>query len=276
MLSSPCLGARGKAPVRVPGHCAAFRLAAKALEFNTMRYRAVLLDVGDTLVSPVQGFGSVYAEVFSDLGVNRRPEEFERALRTEWVELSRRHPPGRDRYDGEDELFWRGFAGGTLDRILGRPADGELVSEAVARIRSRFAAREAWHVYADVPPVLAALRERGVRLAIVSNWDSRLPSLLERLGLRRHFDAVLVSHLEGCEKPDPRLFRRALAALGVAPHEALHVGDVPELDWAGARAAGCAARLVDRRGRLAPGWRALEDLAGLPELVDARREDPPS
>ena len=119
--------------------------------------------------------------------------------------------------------------------------------------------------------MLQALRSAGLRLAVVSNWDSRLPSLLERLEMLHFFDVLAVSHLEGCEKPHPRLFRRALNALGIAPHEALHVGDVPELDWAGARAAGCAARLVDRRGRLAPGWRALKDLSALPDLALSRK-----
>ena len=232
-----------------------------------MRYSALFLDVGDTLVGPARGFGSVYAEVFARLGVNRDPGEFERALRSEWARVAACHPPGRDRYDGEDEQFWQGFAGGTLARLLGRSPDPALVGKAVARIRAHFASESAWQVFPDVPPALRALREAGVRLAIVSNWDSRLPVLLQRLGLAPFFEAVFVSHLEGCEKPSPRLFRRALDALGVAPHEVLHVGDVPELDWAGARAAGCAARLVDRRARLAPGWRALRDLSTLPAIA---------
>ena len=66
-------------------------------------------------------------------------------------------------------------------------------------------------------------------------------------GLASRFDTIAVSHLEGIEKPAPEIFLRALRRLGVPPEEALHVGDVPELDEAGAKAAGIACVIVDRR-----------------------------
>lgn len=72
---------------------------------------------------------------------------------------------------------------------------------------------------------------------MVSNWDATLPEILEVVGLRPYFQHLSVSALSGVAKPDPRLFQEALSALGVAPEEAVHVGD-SEADLLGARGLG--------------------------------------
>jgi HAD superfamily hydrolase (TIGR01509 family) len=117
----------------------------------------------------------------------------------------------------------------------------------------------------DAPDALDALASRGVRLAVVSNWDCGLPNVLAGLGVRERFEVVAASAVVGAAKPDPAIFRAALAALGVAPGRALHCGDSPALDGAGARAAGVSALIVDRAGALPPGpWPRI---SGLAELV---------
>lgn len=116
--------------------------------------------------------------------------------------------------------------------------------------------------YPEVPDTLARLRADGVRLAVVSNWDVSLHDVLERTDLRRLVDAVVISAVEGVAKPDPAIFRIALAKLGVS--EAVHVGDSLEHDVAGARAAGLEAVLVVRDQAVAPpGVRAVASLAEL-------------
>lgn len=90
-------------------------------------------------------------------------------------------------------------------------------------------------VYRFLPGALetvAALRRRGLSVAVVSNWDIGLVGRLASLGL-----PVLTSAEAGAAKPDPRLFRLALERLGVRAERALHVGDRDE-DERGARAAG--------------------------------------
>src|SRR5262249_39580113 len=119
-------------------------------------------------------------------------------------------------------------------------------------------------------PALTELRALGARLAVVSNWDSRLPALLEGIGLARFMDAIVVSHLEGVEKPDPELFRGALAKLGASAEESIHVGDTVELDMAGAEAAGIAAVMIDRDAALSPDTEAIRDLRALSAIVQRR------
>jgi HAD superfamily hydrolase (TIGR01509 family) len=84
---------------------------------------------------------------------------------------------------------------------------------------------DGWVPYADLMPVVTALRERGVRTAVVSNiaWDLR-PTFAAH-GLLDHFDAYVFSHEVGVMKPDVEIFEVACAKLGVAPGRALMVGD---------------------------------------------------
>lgn len=114
---------------------------------------------------------------------------------------------------------------------------------------------------------LEALHAAGLRLAVVSNADGRVGRVLADAGLTRRIAAVIDSGLVGMEKPDPRPFRLALEALGVAPEEAVHVGDLPSIDGLGAQAAGVAFILVDPAGAFG----RAGSIRGVSELSDCLR-----
>ena len=84
---------------------------------------------------------------------------------------------------------------------------------------------------------LQRLRTCGLELAVVANFDLTLSAWLERLGLAEMLSVVVTPADAAATKPDPAIFRLALARLGVRPERALHIGD-GEVDEAGARAAG--------------------------------------
>ena len=105
-----------------------------------------------------------------------------------------------------------------------------------------------FHPFEDAAPALAALRARGLATVCVSNWDVSLHGVLERCGLSSGLDAVVCSAEAGAAKPEPAIFERALAIAGCSPEEAVHVGDTPEEDLAGARAAGLRGLLIRREG----------------------------
>jgi putative hydrolase of the HAD superfamily len=235
-----------------------------------LRYSTVLFDAGDTLVGPRDSFGAVYARVLRTLGVTLPAADLERGLRLCWAETNRAIEPGVDRYglDGcGEEAYWLRFVAGTLAHTPGAPREAEFAASALTPLRQAFRDPESWQVFDDVVPVLRALRAAGAKLGVVSNWDSGLPTLLERLGLATWFDTIVVSHLEGMEKPRPELFLRAVARLDGSPGETLHVGDVPELDGAGATAAGIASLIVDRRARLGAEHETLPDLSRVPGIA---------
>ena len=148
-----------------------------------------------------------------------------------------------------------------LQDALGFPALGRAV------VRQAMLDSLAFRVFPDVPPALRALRARGVRLVVVSNWDWSLPEWLERAGLSKLVDGVVSSAVVGAAKPSPRIFRVALELAGAAPDEALHVGDSPARDVDGARAAGVRGVLIARGGGAPEGVEAIRSLGELPSLI---------
>jgi len=227
---------------------------------------AVLLDVGGTLIECRPSPPEVYARELARLGHEVRGEAVAVAFAAVWTELTEEHPRGLDRYHhlkGGERAWWTEF----VRRVLLRLSSPAPLEPLVAALFAAFADSSLWHVFPEVPEVLAGLRRRGLRLAAVSNWDSRLPDLLDRLGLVARFDALLVSGLEGVEKPAPEMFRRAASRLGVAPARCLHAGDSPLDDYRGAESAGLAAVLVDRHGLFDDGYRRIRDLRGLDAVL---------
>ena len=223
--------------------------------------RAVTFDVTGTLLHCPR-LGEIYAEVLSRHGISVAAPEAERLVRLVWQELACSADPGHDRFRAHKEGA-RGFWQRLLERLaehLEAPVPSRF---AAAELFHRFATPEAWEVYPEVRGVLAALRNQGLRLAVISNWDERLPLLLERLALTPFFDAVVTSSEVGVEKPDRRIVAAALTRLGVAPEGALHVGDSPLEDVEGAIAAGMEAVRLDRTRRCGG---SIPDLSVLPKL----------
>jgi putative hydrolase of the HAD superfamily len=218
---------------------------------------AVTFDVTGTLIHCPR-LGELYAEVLNRHEIAVSPLEAGRLVRLVWQELACLADPGRDRFRSHPEGargFWQRF----LERVaehLEAPVPSRF---AAAELFHRFGSPEAWEVYPEVRGVLAGLKDQGLRLAVISNWDERLPLLLEQLALTPFFDAVVTSSEVGVEKPDRRIFAEALRRLGVEPEAALHVGDSPLEDVEGAIAAGMEAVHLDR-GRRRGG---IPDLSGL-------------
>ena len=102
------------------------------------------------------------------------------------------------------------------------------------------------HLYADSLPAVQALRERGVRTALVSNCSHNTRAVVERLGLVAAFDAVILSFEVGAQKPEPEIYRLALERLGITdPSGAVFVDD--QADYCdGAAAIGMQTRLMLR------------------------------
>ena len=133
------------------------------------------------------------------------------------------------------------------------------------RVRGPMLGALRFRAFEDAAPALAELRSRGLALVVVSNWDCSLREALAGAGLDTLVDRVVPSAQARAAKPDPAPFRRALELAGVAAGQALHVGDSPENDLGGARAAGMRGVLLERQGGGPPG--AIRSLAELAHLT---------
>jgi putative hydrolase of the HAD superfamily len=152
---------------------------------------------------------------------------------------------------------------GDLRTVRARPRLGELFDA----LYDHFARADAWRLFSGVRETIQVLLDRGYRTGLISNWDDRLPGLLEGLDVAGNLEPQIVSALVGAEKPDPRIYREALRRAGVEPERALMVGDDPEADFAGARAVGMHAVLLDREAKASGNGPRIERLIELLDLL---------
>ncbi|HEX2087438.1 MAG TPA: HAD-IA family hydrolase [Solirubrobacteraceae bacterium] len=215
--------------------------------------RAVLLDALGTLLELVPPAPLLVAELAAR-GAEVTEDEAAAALGAEIAYYRAHHDIARDRA-GLAELRSR-CTEVLREALPPRARDVEdLQAALLAALRFR--------PFPEVPAALRALRERGLRLVVVSNWDVSLHDALAATGLAPLLDGAISSAEAGASKPDPAIFARALELAGARPEEALHVGDSLDLDVAGARAAGIDAVLVVRDGAPPAGVGAIPSLSSL-------------
>jgi len=212
--------------------------------------KAVFFDAGHTLLYAHPDIGTVYAQATATFGVELAPERFAETFVPVFKETTRIYSQTRTASDSQDLEMWRDITRRIYDRLP--PLSGIRFDAWFETLYRRFGAPEVWRFYDDVEGVLTALRARGLTIGVVSNWDTRLKSICDRLGLTRLVDFIVISAEVGVRKPDPGIFRMALKKAGVRPEEAIHVGDLPEEDAEGARRAGITPLLIDRRKRITP------------------------
>lgn len=207
------------------------------------RPRGLLLDAMGTLITLRQSVGSSYAALARDHGVAVEAA----AIDAVFPGIYRQAPPLA--FAGlsgeallEAEIGWWGERISETFAALSLPPPDAALQRALFE---HFAQPERWRVYSEVAAQLTAWRQAGLRLAVVSNFDSRLHGLLQALGLMAQLDAVVISSEVGAAKPDPRPLQLALATLELTPDQAWHIGDSPD-DVAAARGAGVRCVRIDR------------------------------
>jgi putative hydrolase of the HAD superfamily len=200
--------------------------------------RAVVFDVDFTLAKPGPDLGPEgYARLGSRHGLTLDPGRYDDARRAALVDLER-HPEL-----DHDEEIWIRF---TQRIIEGMGGAGDTYA-AACEMEGAWAHAHHFELYEDAVPTLDALRDRGLKLGLLSNSARDLDEFVGHHGLS--VDAVLTSRAHGKTKPHETIFRRMLELLDVAPPDAVLVGDTIEDDVEGATAIGMRAVLVDREGR---------------------------
>ncbi|MBV8223511.1 MAG: HAD-IA family hydrolase [Candidatus Eremiobacteraeota bacterium] len=206
--------------------------------------RAVFFDAGYTLLCMEPDQKTIFLRSCADLGIEIDRSRLREGIDRASAMLQPRAPASEKQpYSiAAVDRFWTQYHRVLLSSCAARAQDVERAED----VYRRFVRLLGWRVYDEVRPVLRALRAKGVTLGIISNWTGDLEDVLRSVELRHHFDFVLDSAHLGWEKPHPEIFLEAVRRAQISPHEALHVGDSPDHDVAGALAVGLRAVLVDR------------------------------
>jgi putative hydrolase of the HAD superfamily len=199
----------------------------------------ILLDAVGTLFGVRGSVGEQYARVANQFGVSLPIEVIDGAFIKSFKAADK---PAFGNMSPEDlqakeYTWWFNIAVQTFkeaDFLHRFPDFGEFFDA----LYDHFQAADPWFVYADVVPMLQRWQALGVQLGIVSNFDSRLYSVLRSLQLAPYFDSITISTEAGAAKPDPQIFAIALQKHDCEPDRAIHIGDSFEEDYTAAKAAG--------------------------------------
>jgi putative hydrolase of the HAD superfamily len=212
--------------------------------------KALLVDLDDTLLDYSGGADQSWVEACGACCV---PCGIDPAVLVAAIADTRRwfwDDPERQRRERLNMLgAWQHIVEFALER-LGQSAAG--LAAAIARDYAG-RRREAMRLFPDALGCLTRLRRQGVPLALVTNGDAvQQRDKIERHGLARYFDTIVIESEFGVGKPDSAVYRQALRALGAAPTEAWMVGDHLVWDVDAPQQLGLRGVWVDRGGRGLP------------------------
>ena len=206
--------------------------------------RAVFFDVGSTILHPSPDVPGVYHEVSTEYGYDFTIEEIAQHLPAifEFYEECYALDPSFWADDERSIEIWVQMYT-LMGHLLGVEDDKV---EIARRVHVEFTTSARWSAYDDVIPAFKRLSSLGVKIGLISNWGSDLDGIIAELPIAEFIDDAVVSGAVRLHKPDHRIFELALERMGVAAHEAVHVGDHPVADVEGATAVGITGVLLDR------------------------------
>jgi putative hydrolase of the HAD superfamily len=205
--------------------------------------KVITFDAGNTLFRLVEPAAFTYARLARGFGQTLDPARLDRAFRQAWT-VNERLPDIDGPRPDDGRSWWSRLVKLTLSSAGYQIEPYEYYFDQVYR---EFAKPGIWALQEDTIPVLQNLKQRGIRLGIISNFDCRLYTILDLLGLTHFFEHILISTQVGADKPSRRIFDAAVGRFAVQPFQILHVGDEAVADGEGATNAGLQSLVIDHR-----------------------------
>jgi len=218
-----------------------------------MTYDAVFFDAAETLFTTQGAVGEIYGRVAARFGSKAPAAAIQAAFEKQFPRSGPLTAAG-------EKQWWKDIVRRVFMDV-GMIDDFDRFFE---QVYEQFRDARGWMLFPETRDVLTKLRQRGVQMGIVSNFDSRIYTVLESLGIRSFFETVTISSEVGAAKPQPEIFHAAVRAAGLPASRILMVGDSLEDDVRAAQAAGLGAVLLDRKGRYAE----IQDVRVIETLSD--------
>lgn len=213
--------------------------------------KAIFFDVGETLVRPRRPYDELLEEVSHTLGLDLQADlvsGLATRIDRRVADRARQMLPFTFPAEASQQFWFDTYHGFFIGFLSGR--DAHRLAQGLLELLS---APAGYMLYEDAIPTLEQLRADGHRLGIISNWEAWLPTLLEEYDLAPFFQHIVISGLCGMEKPDSRIFTRALDEGGYQPAEVVYVGDRPAHDVEPVFTVGMRPILLDRTNRYSEG-----------------------
>jgi putative hydrolase of the HAD superfamily len=233
-----------------------------------MTITTITIDAAGTLIHPAEPVAISYGRLAAQFGSHLDPQALAAAFRHGFSKM----PPmafstalDKDELDRAERGWWRRL----VKQITEEAGGVRQFDEYFSVLYGYYATSEAWRLYPEVHSVVAALRAQDIKLAVVSNFDSRLLPVLDGLGIASSFGHIVYSTASGAAKPDGAIFADALRQTGSNAGTTLHVGDNASADYSGAKAAGMHALLLHRDGRDCEAPHEAPDLHGIHDYLSA-------
>lgn len=206
--------------------------------------RLITFDACNTLFHVRGSPGEIYSDIAERFDVKVSPKALNDSFKHAFGEFYNKTPNFGAKTNKTAERWWTGVVKQTFKSA------GFHEERTLERISSllykEFSTVSCWQIYPETFEVLEDLRKKGYHLAVISNFDERLHTILEGLCLKNYFDFIACSFDVGMSKPSPGIFQLVLSTFRVKPDDTLHIGDNVDLDYKPAIQLGMRSLIVDR------------------------------
>lgn len=195
------------------------------------------VDAAGTLLTPWPSVGAIYAQTARAKGIKVTDQDLDSRFGHAFAEAQN----ATDTLQGNEKEFWKKVVALTFQPFM----DGRSIDSLFEELWDLFARGDPWRLARGAETTLSTLCERGYRLAILSNNDSRLRTVLKDLQVDHLFEHLFISSELGFEKPDSQIFKAVETKMLIPPEEIMHIGDSYSRDYMGAKIAGWTPLLYD-------------------------------
>lgn len=201
--------------------------------------QVIFLDAVGTIFDVRKSVGHIYSQIAETHGVKSIPE----VINNYFYESFKESSPLAFSNQNHEEIkvsefnWWKNIAKNTFQKA-------DLLKEFIdfdaffRELYLYFQMKEPWFIYPDAILSLQHWKQQGIELGIISNFDTRIYTVLDNLNLRQYFLTITISSMAGSAKPESKIFTTALAKHNCNPENAWHIGDSIKEDYWGAKAVG--------------------------------------
>ncbi|XP_073835285.1 rhythmically expressed gene 2 protein [Musca autumnalis] len=212
---------------------------------NLKRFRLVTFDITDTLVRFSKPPAIQYAKTASELGVSDIDQSaLEKCFKKEFKAMRKLHPNwGYNTPNFTWQEWWTELVRNIFLCVKPNiePKKLQEVAETLVRI---YRTKECYsHIDGGIE-LVDKMRDSGKKVGVISNFDPSLRQVLKEVKLAEKFDFILTSYDVGFEKPHKEIYNACLRKCNVRSTEALHIGNMYDMDYKGARNAGWSSILI--------------------------------